>query len=169
MIWRYVVHHMFRFVSLQQVLPEKVRVTIQKIIHFSSLYCIGSSCRWFVYNLWRFRHRNLSISTSVLFYAWSVSSGLENETPVPSEIKSCDFFFFQIKFQNNHKKMFSRFFNMRWNVRFHRLIEGMGLVHCIFNNYSSSPNVLWDNSGLMGYWLRGHEGERNNIVLVKSN
>ena len=38
--------------------------------------------------------------------------------------------------------MFSRFFNMRWNVRFHRLIEGMGLVHCIFNNYSSSPNVL---------------------------
>ena len=21
----------------------------------------------------------------------------------------------------------------------------------------------------MGYWLRGHEGERNNIVLVKSN
>ena len=32
----------------------------------------------------------------------------------------------------------------------------------IFNNYSSTPNRLWVNSGLMGYWLRGHEGERNN-------
>ena len=33
----------------------------------------------------------------------------------------------------------------------------------IFNNYySSSPNGLWVNSGRMGYWLRGHEGERNN-------
>ena len=32
----------------------------------------------------------------------------------------------------------------------------------IINNYSSSPNRLWVNSGRMGYWLRGHEGERNN-------
>ena len=31
--------------------------------------------------------------------------------------------------------------------------QGLG----IFNNYSSSPNGF----GLMGYWLRGHEGERN--------
>ena len=30
----------------------------------------------------------------------------------------------------------------------------------IFNNYSSSPNGLW--VGRMCYWLRGHEGERNN-------
>ena len=29
----------------------------------------------------------------------------------------------------------------------------------LFNNYSSSPNGLWIK---MGYWLRGHEGERNN-------
>ena len=31
---------------------------------------------------------------------------------------------------------------------------GPGLI----NNYSSSPNGLWVNS----YWLRGHEGKRNN-------
>ena len=39
------------------------------------------------------------------------------------------------------------------------------------NNYPSSPIGLLVNSpsfGLMGYWLRGHEGERNNC-LVKSN
>ena len=41
-------------------------------------------------------------------------------------------------------------------------------VHCIFNNYSSSPNGLWVNSpyseaeGRMGYCFRSHEGERNN-------
>ena len=35
----------------------------------------------------------------------------------------------------------------------------------LFNNYSSSPNGLWVNSPWgrnFGYWLRGHEGERNN-------
>ena len=32
----------------------------------------------------------------------------------------------------------------------------------MFNNYSSSLNGLWVNSGRMGYWLKGHEGERNN-------
>ena len=35
----------------------------------------------------------------------------------------------------------------------------------LFNNYSSSPNGLWVNSPWgrnLGYWLRGHEGERNN-------
>ena len=34
----------------------------------------------------------------------------------------------------------------------------------IISNYSSSPNGLCVNSpkGRMGYWLRGHEGERNN-------
>ena len=39
----------------------------------------------------------------------------------------------------------------------------------IFNNYSSSPNGLWVDSpwgrtpnGLLRYWLRGYEGERNN-------
>ena len=31
----------------------------------------------------------------------------------------------------------------------------------IFNNYSSSPNGFWV-FGLMGYWLRGHKGKRNN-------
>ena len=31
-------------------------------------------------------------------------------------------------------------------------------LNMLFNNYSSSPNGLWVNS----YWLRGHEGERNN-------
>ena len=34
----------------------------------------------------------------------------------------------------------------------------------IINNYSSSPNGLSVNSGLMGYWLRGHEGKRNNCL-----
>ena len=28
----------------------------------------------------------------------------------------------------------------------------------MFNNYSSSSNGLWVSFGLMGYWLRGHEG-----------
>ena len=36
----------------------------------------------------------------------------------------------------------------------------------IFDNYSLSPNGLWINSPWgrtqNGYWLRGHEGERNN-------
>ena len=36
----------------------------------------------------------------------------------------------------------------------------------IFNNYSSSPNgleaIAHEAEGRMGYWLRGHEGERNN-------
>ena len=36
----------------------------------------------------------------------------------------------------------------------------------IFNNYSSSPNGLWvwiarEDEGRIGYWLRGHESERN--------
>ena len=43
------------------------------------------------------------------------------------------------------------------------------IINMIFNNYSSSPNGLWVNS----YWLRGHEGERNNcfskIQLVGQN
>ena len=34
-------------------------------------------------------------------------------------------------------------------------------IENIFDNYSSSPNGLLV-FGLMGYWLRGHEGERNN-------
>ena len=32
----------------------------------------------------------------------------------------------------------------------------------LVNSYSSSPNRLRVNSGLMGYWLRGHESKRNN-------
>ena len=42
-------------------------------------------------------------------------------------------------------------------------------IYHVFNNYSSSPNGLWRESiareaeGRMGYWLRGHEGERNNF------
>ena len=32
----------------------------------------------------------------------------------------------------------------------------------LINNYSSSSNVLWVNFGLMGFWLGGHESERNN-------
>ena len=33
-----------------------------------------------------------------------------------------------------------------------------------------SESIAHDAEGRMGYWLRGHEGERNNniIVLVKS-
>ena len=31
-----------------------------------------------------------------------------------------------------------------------------------------SESVAHEAEGLMGYWLRGHEGERNNC-LVKSN
>ena len=42
-------------------------------------------------------------------------------------------------------------------------------IWLLFNNYSSSPNGLWVNSGRMGYWLRGHEGVRNIVGLVKSN
>ena len=34
----------------------------------------------------------------------------------------------------------------------------------LFNNYSSSPNGLWIK---MGYWLRGHEGKRNNYCFSK--
>ena len=30
-----------------------------------------------------------------------------------------------------------------------------------------SASIAHDAKGRMGYWLRGHEGERNNIVLVK--
>ena len=32
------------------------------------------------------------------------------------------------------------------------------LTYSVFDNYSSNLNGLWVNS----YWLRGHEGERNN-------
>ena len=32
-----------------------------------------------------------------------------------------------------------------------------------------SESIAHEAEGRMGYWLRGHEGERNNIVLVKSN
>ena len=43
------------------------------------------------------------------------------------------------------------------------------IINMTFNSYSSSPNGLWVNS----YWLRGHEGERNNcfsrIQLVGQN
>ena len=35
-------------------------------------------------------------------------------------------------------------------------------MYVMFNNYSSSLTGLWVDSGLMGYWLRGQEGERNN-------
>ena len=34
----------------------------------------------------------------------------------------------------------------------------------------ASESIAHEAEGQMGYWLRGHEGERNNnIVLVKSN
>ena len=32
-----------------------------------------------------------------------------------------------------------------------------------------SESIAHEAKGQMGYWLRGYEGERNNIVLVKSN
>ena len=32
-----------------------------------------------------------------------------------------------------------------------------------------SESIAHEAEGRMGYWLRGHEGNRNNIVLVKSN
>ena len=32
-----------------------------------------------------------------------------------------------------------------------------------------SESIVHEAEGQMGYWLRGQEGERNNIVLVKSN
>ena len=35
-----------------------------------------------------------------------------------------------------------------------------------------SESIAYETEGQMGYWFRGHEGERNtgnNIVLVKSN
>ena len=32
-----------------------------------------------------------------------------------------------------------------------------------------SESIAHEAEGQMGYWLRGHEGERKNIVLVKSN
>ena len=32
-----------------------------------------------------------------------------------------------------------------------------------------SESIAHEAEGRMGYWLRGHEGERNNIGLVKSN
>ena len=32
-----------------------------------------------------------------------------------------------------------------------------------------TESIAHDAEGRMGYWLRGHEGERNNIVLVKFN
>ena len=32
-----------------------------------------------------------------------------------------------------------------------------------------SESIAHKAKDRMGYWLRGHEGERNNIVLVKSN
>ena len=35
------------------------------------------------------------------------------------------------------------------------------IIIIIINNYSSRPNRLWGNRG---YWIRGHEGERNNCL-----
>ena len=32
-----------------------------------------------------------------------------------------------------------------------------------------SESIAHKAKGRMGYWLRGHEGERNNSVLVKYN
>ena len=32
-----------------------------------------------------------------------------------------------------------------------------------------SKSIAHEAEGRMGYWLSGHLGERNNIVLVKSN
>ena len=32
-----------------------------------------------------------------------------------------------------------------------------------------SESIAHNAEGRMGYWLTGHEGKRNNIVLVKSN
>jgi len=32
-----------------------------------------------------------------------------------------------------------------------------------------SKLIALEAEGQMSYWLRAHEGERNNIVLVKSN
>ena len=45
----------------------------------------------------------------------------------------------------------------------------------IFNNYHvprarmDSESIVHEAEGRMDYLLRGHEGERNKIVLVKSN
>ena len=35
--------------------------------------------------------------------------------------------------------------------------------------WMGSESIAHEAEGRIGYWLRGHEGERNNIVLVKSN
>ena len=35
--------------------------------------------------------------------------------------------------------------------------------------HSGSESAAHEAEGRMGYWLRGHKGERNIIVLVKSN
>ena len=32
-----------------------------------------------------------------------------------------------------------------------------------------SESIAHEGEGQMGYWLRGDEGKKNNIVLVKSN
>ena len=33
----------------------------------------------------------------------------------------------------------------------------------------TSESIAHEAGGQMGFWLRDHEGKRNNIVLVKSN
>ena len=44
--------------------------------------------------------------------------------------------------------------------------EGLKLQVEVFNNYSSRPHgsesIAHEAEGRMGYWLKGHEGERNN-------
>jgi len=54
------------------------------------------------------------------------------------------------------------------------LVDFQHVMHVdIFNNYHvpriSSESIVHETEGRMDYLLRGHEGERNKIVLVKSN
>ena len=43
----------------------------------------------------------------------------------------------------------------------------------LFNNYSSSrmgsESIAHETEGRMGYWLRGHKGQRNNSFSTESN
>ena len=49
-------------------------------------------------------------------------------------------------------------------------MDNSGYLTIIPRAWMGSESIAHDAEGRMGYWLRGHEGETNNIiVLVKSN
>ena len=58
-------------------------------------------------------------------------------------------------------------------VRVHYVVVLM-LAHFLYltiipQAWMGSESIAREAEGRMGYWLVGHEGNRNNIVLVKSN